>query len=166
MIIRCKYSKIVPIAELNLNPKNRNKHPAEQIERLAAILIHQGWRYCVKVSNQSGLVTSGHGRIEAALLNGWKSVPVDYQDYDTPEQEYADSVADNAIALEAELDLAGIQTDVLSMGSDFNVDMLGKLNFHIGPMDFDPGDESEQGQLDQKKPITCPNCGEEFVNKG
>jgi len=31
------------------------------------------------------------------------------------------------------------------------------------PPNFAPGTEDEQGRLDQKKPITCPNCGEEFT---
>jgi hypothetical protein len=29
--------------------------------------------------------------------------------------------------------------------------------------DFEPVDESEQPRLDQKSPITCPYCGEEFI---
>lgn len=31
--------------------------------------------------------------------------------------------------------------------------------------DFQPVDESEQPRLDQKKPVTCPECGHEFVPK-
>lgn len=35
-------------------------------------------------------------------------------------------------------------------------------NFYREP-DFQPGSESEQGQLDEKKPIECPHCGKSFV---
>lgn len=168
MIIRCAHKAILPISELKkkFHPKNRNKHSDEQIKRLAEILKYQGVRYCAKISNQSGYITSGHGRVLASEYNKWKEFPVDYQDYDSPDQEYADIQADNLIGLESEVDLSGIQNDVLDMGPDFNVDMLGKLNFHIGPINFEPGDVEDQGQLDQKKPTTCPNCGEEFVEKG
>ena len=31
------------------------------------------------------------------------------------------------------------------------------------PPNFLPGTEDDQGHLDQKKPITCPHCGEDFV---
>lgn len=31
------------------------------------------------------------------------------------------------------------------------------------PPNFLPGNEDEQGRLDQKKPIKCPHCGEEFT---
>jgi hypothetical protein len=135
MIIRCLYDKLVPISELNLDPKNRNKHPKDQIKRLAEILKYQGWRYPVKVSNQTGLVRSGHGRIEAAIENGWKEVPVNFQDYDNLEQEYADSVADNAIAIWAELDLAGINMDLADLGPDLNIDLLGIKDFVVEPLD-------------------------------
>jgi len=81
MKIHCLYDKLVSPRELKAHAKNRNKHPDEQIRRLADILDYQGWRYPIKVSNLSGQVTSGHGRIQAALLKGWQAVPVVYQDY-------------------------------------------------------------------------------------
>ena len=56
--VRCTHDKLVPIHELKAHPKNRNIHPKEQIEQLAEILKYQGWRYPVKVSNQSGYVTT------------------------------------------------------------------------------------------------------------
>lgn len=132
MKVRCLYDKLVPISELKLNPNNRNIHPKAQIERLAEILKYQGWRYCVKVSNQTGIATAGHGRVEAAIFNGWAEVPVNYQDYDTPDQEYADTIADNAIASWAELNVSGIQMDVKNLQTDFNVKFLGMENLSLG----------------------------------
>ena len=98
MKVHCTHNQMVALSELKGHPKNRNKHPKEQIERLAKILKYQGWRYPVKVSKLSGFVTSGHGRIDAAKLNGWTSAPVNFQEYESEEQEYADVQADNAIA--------------------------------------------------------------------
>jgi glycosidase len=131
MNIRCAHDKIVPISSLNLHPKNRNKHPVEQIKRLAEILKYQGWRYPVKVSLRSGFVTAGHGRIAAAHMNGWTDVPVNYQEYESEDQEYADLVADNAIASWAELDLSGINIDIVDFGPDFNIDLLGIDGFTV-----------------------------------
>lgn len=131
MKIRCKYDKLVPVEDLKFHPKNRNIHTKAQIERLAQILDYQGWRYPVKVSNRSGFVPSGHGRILAAKLNKWKKVPVNFQDYDSDEQEYADVQADNAIARWAELDMAGINEDLGDLGPDFNIDMIGIKNLTI-----------------------------------
>jgi DNA modification methylase len=129
--VRCLFDKMVPVESLKTHPKNRNAHSEEQIKRLSDIIQFQGWRYPIKVSNISGCITSGHGRLLAALKKGWLSVPVNYQDYDSPEQEYADVQADNAIASWAELDLSGINTDVADLGPDFNIDMLGIKDFEL-----------------------------------
>ena len=130
MINHCADTKMVSINNLKPNPKNRNIHSPEQIERLSKILKYQGWRYPIKVSNRSGFITSGHGRLEAARLLGLVEVPVSFQDYESEEQEYADIVADNAIASWSELDFSGINTDIGDLGP-FDIDLLGIKNFKI-----------------------------------
>lgn len=124
MQVRCAHDRLVPISDLKPHPRNRNIHPPEQIDRLAEILHYQGWRYPVKVSKRSGLVTSGHGRIDAAKKNGWTEVPVNFQDYESEEQEYADVQADNAIASWAELDIKGIEGDIKAL-PNLQIAMLG-----------------------------------------
>jgi hypothetical protein len=151
MIIHCKYDELVDIYSLKPHPKNRNEHPDEQIERLAKILEYQGWRYPIKISKRSGYVTSGHGRIAAAKVNNWKEVPVNYQDYETDELEYADLVSDNAIASWSELDLSAINHDLEQLGPDFDVEMLGIEKFEIEVADR------------EEKPIKCPHCGGSFL---
>ncbi len=162
-IVRIKDVQMVPISKLVPHPKNRNVHPPDQIERLADILEFQGWRYPVKVSTRSGFVTSGHGRIDAAKLRGWPEVPVSYQDYENEAQEYADVVADNAIASWSEIDLSGVNTDLGDLGPDFDIDLLGIKSFSLDP-EFTPGSEDDQGQLDEKEIVIlkCPHCGESF----
>lgn len=143
MKTNCLYDKLVPINQIKKHPKNRNKHPREQLERLAKILEYQGWRYPVKISKRSGFVTSGHGRLAAAKLNGWKTVPVNFQDYENDEQEYADLQADNAIASWSEMDLEQIKIDLKDMG-DLDIDMLGVKDFGDDPAKPKPGcDEDE-----------------------
>jgi site-specific DNA-methyltransferase (adenine-specific) len=127
--------KWVSVAELLFHPKNPNHHSNEQIKRLAQILRYQGFRSPIVVSNLSGFVTVGHGRIEAAKLNGWDKVPVSYQDYEDEAQEYAHIVSDNSIAEWATLDLAEINTEMLDLGPDFDIDLLGLKDFTIDPVD-------------------------------
>lgn len=157
MKVHCAYDEMVSLQDLKSHPKNRNKHPKEQIERLAKILEYQGWRYPVKVSNRSGFVTSGHGRIDAARVNGWDTVPVNYQDYDSDEQEYADVQADNAIASWAELDLSGVNEDLADLGPDFDLDLLGIEDFVLEPAEK----EIKEKELDENIPTDkeCPSCG-------
>jgi hypothetical protein len=131
MEMRCAYDSMVKIEDLLLNPRNPNKHDKKQIRLIAKILQHQGWRRPVIVSNQSGLVVCGHGRIEAAKLNKWVEVPVDYQDYNNEDDEYADMVADNAIANLARLDMKMINEDFVNLNPELDLELLGIDNFKI-----------------------------------
>lgn len=104
--VRCAHSKMVPVSTLQRHPRNPNTHPEAQIKLLANIIANTGFRAPIVVSKRSGFITKGHGRLDAAILLGMKSVPVDFQDYDSDESEMADMVADNKIASMAEMDRA------------------------------------------------------------
>ena len=128
MQVHCSHTEIVDIDSLISNPKNPTKHSEKQLQLLAKILKHQGWRHPITVSNRSGFVVSGHGRIEAAKLNGWSQVPIDRQDFKTEADEYAHLIADNKIAELADLDLSMVNDEVLKL-EDFDFDLLGIPDF-------------------------------------
>lgn len=159
--IHCLYDELVDPKTLKNHKDNRNKHPPEQIERLAKILDYQGWRYAIKVSKQTKSITSGHGRKLAALDRGWKLVPVVYQDYESQEQEYADVQADNAIALWAELDLPGINSDIGSLGPDFDIDLLGIKNFTVDVADKEF--EADEDEVPEARPEPKVVRGEVYI---
>lgn len=111
----CAHDKIVAVEKLIPNPKNPNQHPDSQIQLLGRIIRQTGWRQPITVSKRSGFIVKGHGRLAAAILEGVKEAPVDYQNYTTEAEEYADLVADNRIAELAETDsklLADILADI------------------------------------------------------
>lgn len=159
MEIKSKEIQLVDTSTLVLNPKNNNKHPPEQIDRLAKLIQFQGFRNPVVVSNRTGFVVAGHGRIEAAKKMGMNLVPVMYQDFDNEAQEYAYLTSDNAIASWAELDLSAVNTEMLDLGPDFDIDMLGIKEFRIEPLEkFEMEDELREDM--NKKfllEITFPN---------
>jgi len=159
MKVHCPHDKLVAIDELRAHPKNPNKHPKDQIARLAQILEYQGFRYPVKVSQLSGFVTSGHGRIEAAKLNGWTHVPVSFQPYDDEAQEYADIVADNSVASWSELDLSSINLTIPDLGPDFDIDLLGLKDFKLDVSEFEEPAEKSDPTLKEPMLKQCPNCG-------
>ncbi len=155
--VHCAHDAMVPIAELKLNPNNRNKHPDEQIERLAKIMKYNGVRRPVIVSKLSGMVTVGHGRIMAMKKLGMTHAPVNFQDYADTDAEYADAVADNAVALWAELDLAGINSDVGDLGPDFDLGMLGIKDFTLDVVEqLEPGCDEDD----------VPEAGPAYVVRG
>ncbi len=100
----CAFDEMRAIGELVPHPMNPNTHPLRQIEMLAEIISVQGWRAPITVSERSGFVVRGHGRLAAARELGLLKVPVDLQPYDSEASEYADLVADNRIAELAEID--------------------------------------------------------------
>ena len=129
--IKCRYNELVALDKLKPNPANPNKHSDAQIARLAKIFEYQGIRHPIVVSRNSGLITKGHGRLAAAKLLGMKDFPVEYQEYDNAEQEYADLVADNAVSSWAELDLGMINAELPDFDPDFNIELLGIKDFVI-----------------------------------
>lgn len=154
MEIKANAIKVVDIDSLVPNPKNNNKHPKEQIERLAKLIKYQGFRNPLVVSNRSGFVLCGHGRIEAAKLAGLKEVPVMFQDFDNEAQEYAYLTSDNAIASWSELDLSMVNTEMLDLGPDFDVDLLGIKDFVIEPIEKFESQSDEDDVPEVVHPIT------------
>ncbi len=129
MKFNCAYTELVDIHKLVPNPKNNNHHPKEQIDRLAKIIDYQGQRSPVVVSNRSGFIVKGHGRLEAIRKLGWEKVAVDYQDYESEAQEYADMTADNQIAMWAEFDNDMLKEELKNI--DIDLDFLGLKSLDI-----------------------------------
>lgn len=153
--IKCAYDKLVPLKDLNPHPKNPNKHSKDQIERLAKVIKYQGVRRPIRVSRLSNCITSGHGLLAALGSLGRKDAPVNYQDYENEDQEFADLVADNSLQSWSELDLASINLEVPSLGPDFDIDWLGIKDFEIDAADKygdkDADDVPEVKQTDIKR---------------
>ena len=96
--INCAFDEMRDVVNLVKHPQNPNTHSEQQIELLAKIIQHQGWRNPVVVSERSGFIVAGHGRLMAAEKLGLKQVPVDLQSFDNEADELAHLVADNRIA--------------------------------------------------------------------
>ncbi|MBL0320688.1 MAG: ParB N-terminal domain-containing protein [Alphaproteobacteria bacterium] len=150
---------IVEINSIVPNERNRNDHPEDQIDAIIKIIEHSGFRSPLVVSNQSGLLVCGHGRLEAAKRLGMTHVPVMFQDFASPDIEYQHGVADNALAARAKLDLAGINQDLPEIGP-FDLDLLGIKNFKVEAPEFVP--EVEEKEPEETK-VICPSCSHEFI---
>ena len=159
MEIKAKDIKLVELSRLIFNPKNNNKHPKEQIDRLVKLIEFQGFRNPVIVSNRTGFVVAGHGRIEAAKKVGLKEVPVIYQDFENEAQEYAYMTSDNAIALWAELDLSMVNAEMIDLGPEFDIDLLGIKDFTIEPVEKFEMEDELRDDMNKKfiLEITFPN---------
>lgn len=134
MDIRATEIKLIPITEIKPNPKNPNKHTDDQIERLIALFKETGFRVPLVISNFSGLLAAGHGRLEALKRMKVEHVPVMYQDFKDESEEYAFVCADNAIAEWSHLAKREIQDEVKNLKinfPEFNMDLLGFKEFKL-----------------------------------
>lgn len=169
----CAHDAIVGAAALVPNPKNPNQHPDSQVQLLGRIIRSAGWRQPITVSTRSGFIVKGHGRLAAALLEGMKEVPVDYQAYATEAEEYADLVADNRLAELAEIDkrmLAEIFEEI--DGADIAMEQTGFtedearriMEAFMDGLGEDPeeAEKSEKPDTASGGVCICPNCGHVF----
>ncbi len=118
--------KIVPIEKIIPSPRNNNRHSIEQLERLAKIIEHRGFREPLTVSKRSGFVVCGHARLEAAKILGMTELPVIEQDFESEAEEYSHLTSANEIARWAELDLHETYNAVEEFGlSELEIELLG-----------------------------------------
>ena len=167
IITQAKDISLVSITSLVPHPKNPHKHSDDQIERLSKLIEYQGFRTPIIVQKGTNLVVAGNGRLMAAKKLGMTEVPVSYQEFDSEAQLYAYIVSDNSIGKDtwAELDLSAINTEMLDLGPDFDVEMLGIKDFVIEPAEkYDTVNTSAELDLDAFDNFqhTCPKCGFEY----
>ncbi len=168
--LRSKEIKMVQIDQIIPNPKNANKHSTEQIERLQKLIEYQGFRNPLIVSNRTGFLVVGHGRLMAAKNLGMESLPVIYQDFQDEAQEFTYLVSDNEIARWAELDKESLydslgdieipSLDLLGI-EDFNIDDLDLGNVEAPDVD---GEQDFSKEVDEKNDyiVLLFNSKEEF----
>lgn len=139
MQIKAEQIDLVDVNTLLPHPKNMHKHTPEQIDRLVKLIEYQGMRNPIIVQKGTNLIVAGHGRLMALKKMGATKCPVIYQEFNSEAQLYAYMVSDNAIGKEswAELDLSMVNTEMLDLGPDFDIDLLGIKDFVIEPSEID-----------------------------
>lgn len=154
----CAFDELVDIGKVVPNPKNPNQHPKKQIDMLAKIIKAQGWRQPITISNRSGLIVKGHGRLQAAIMLGCDKVPVDYQNYATEAEEIADLTADNRIAELADMSdelLGEILSDIDLQ--EFPIELTGYTEEDLEDLIGSIADEEpESTDQDDEKEQTLP----------
>jgi ParB-like chromosome segregation protein Spo0J len=169
MNIESKDIKIIPIEELVSDPKNENIHSEEQIKLLEKVIRVNGFRTPLIVSNRSGFIVSGNGRLQAAKNLGMEKLPVIYQDFENEATELRFRLADNEVARYSSLDkekfIENLEDLDLSLDEiDFND--FGLIDFEFNqpeaPDYGEKNDEIDTDNFGNDLEHTCPKCGFEF----
>ena len=153
MKIQCSYKELVDVQALVPNPKNPNMHGEKQIKMLSKILDFQGQRIPILVSNRSGFIVAGHGRLEAIKALGWEKCAVDYQDFESEAQEYAHMIADNKIAELAKHDDSMMIDELKDIDID-DFELLGMEDFEI-PLEPDEALEAIEDVVPDNVETRC-----------
>lgn len=159
MKIKANEIKLVPIDEIIFNPKNNNKHSPDQIAHLQKVIKYNGFRNPITISNRSGFLVCGEGRVQAAKLLGMKELPAMFQDFENEAQEYAHLTADNAIQRQSMIDFASVNSELLNLGPDFDIDWLGIHDFKLDLSEKEP---IEKPVEEKETEHECPACGFKF----
>ena len=148
--------------ELTSNPRNWRTHPKAQRDALAAVLDRVGWVQDVIVNKTTGHLVDGHARLDLARQRGEASIPVVYVELDEAEEALVLATLDPLAAM-AEADTE-VLADLLASVTSQDAALTSMLDALAGTTPyFEPVGIEEQGRLDQKKPVTCPECGHEFT---
>jgi len=126
------------------------------------------------VIDETNEVLAGNGVLAAAIEAGLANVQIVEADGQTviavrrrnlsPEQKRALAMFDNRTNELSAWNLDQLRLDQaagLAFSDFFTDEELAKV-LGVVPS-FTPVDEDEQGRLDQKAPITCPECGHVFT---
>jgi len=166
------------LSDLIPDHANANKGTERGRSALEASLRQFGAGRSILI-DKNGRIIAGNKTVETAAdvgledviiiqTDGRQIVAVQRTDLDIDSAEgrglaYADNrVGELSLDWDAEQVLADINAGV-DLSALFRQDELDSLLAGIQSPDFQPVDVSEQPRLDQKAPITCPHCGEEFI---
>lgn len=133
-----------PIESLTPYAGCARKHPRNQIRKIAKSMRQFGWTNPILVDAE-GTVLCGHGRLEAAKLNGDRSVPVIALEHLSEADRKAYIIADNRIAEDAQWSKIALRTELnglAELGYDLEVTGFSSLEIDtVLSMDDDPSDE-------------------------
>lgn len=150
--VYCAHDDIIPTDDLRPYPRNAKRHPKAQIDALQKLIEHHGWRHPITVSHRSGYIVRGHARLKVAQSLGLTAVPVDYQHYDTDEDERADRLADNRIPELGEVDIGLLHTELIELDTaPIDIGLTGFDSAALKEIKKYASEKQDKEQLDQSE---------------
>jgi len=135
------------IASLRPYARNARTHSKKQVKQIAASIERFGFTNPVLVSDDGDII-AGHGRVEAAKLLGWRTVPTLALSHLSEAERRAYVLADNKLALNAGWDKEILAIELQGLiDLDFDVALTG---FSLAEVDLvlDEAGDSDPGGLD------------------
>ena len=148
--------QLVRVASLESDPENARKHSQRNLDAITSSLRTFGQRRPLVV--YGNIVIAGNGTLAAAKSLGWESIAVTRVPASwSPEQARAYALADNRTAELAEWD------DKLLADQLVELDAVGWDLADLGFATLEPPTDPEPKGPMTPPPVTCPDCGCEFI---
>lgn len=181
------------LKDLKPNPKNPRTITDEKLGKLKKALAEFGSLDGFVVNRRTGTLISGHQRAKGLnaeapvtivekykkptktgttqigfIEAGGERFPYREVDWDETREKAAMIAANRGAGEWDETTLGALLRDIDDFGLDLDLTLfddheLQDLMTVKTEPDFKPGSEGDQGQLDRKKPVECPECGHEFT---
>jgi DNA modification methylase len=117
--------EVIPIASLKPYPRNARTHSRKQIKQIANSIQRFGFTNPVLISDENEIV-AGHGRVEAAKLLGYCTVPTLRLAHLNAAERRAYVIADNKLALNAGWDKEVLAIELQGLiDIDFDIELTG-----------------------------------------
>ena len=144
-----QYAQIVerPVTSLRPSARNARTHSKKQVKQIAASIERFGFNNPVLASDESEII-AGHGRVEAAKLLGWTTVPVITLSHLSQTERRAYVLADNKLALNSGWDKEILAIELQGLADlEFDVELTG---FSLAEIDLliDEADQADPTALD------------------
>lgn len=159
------HSRVAP-SELLPHEMNHRRHPDQQKAVVAASIRELGFVRSVIVNQRTGKIIDGHERVSQAVAQGIEEIDVEYVDLSEEEERKA------LLVLDASSELATVDSQSLDdllrhvqTGEEAIVSLMESMAIDAGLVspEFEPATAEEQGKLDEKSSVTCPQCGCSFA---
>lgn len=148
--------------DLTAHPANFRRHPDAQRAALGESLAEHGWLAAPIWNETTGHLLDGHARVELALSTEERLIPVRVLCVSEAQEKRILASFDRIGELRERDDeaLAALLQELAAEGSLPAGWSEGDLEALLG--EFEPGTEEEQGRLDHRQTVTCPECGHVF----
>ena len=116
----------LPPSALHASPRNARRHPPEQVSQLASSIRAHGFGAPI-ITDDSGEILAGHGRLLAAIEAGLDLVPVIRVSGLTPDEADAFRLLDNRLGEMSSWDPAALQLELSELRDLISADDLSEL---------------------------------------
>lgn len=159
VIIHATEIVLIDPKSIELNERNYNTHPDDQIETLAKGIEYYGFRDPIVISKLNGVCPEGEGRILAAIKLGMAKIPVMFQEFSSKDLQEQYGLFHNGIAKQSQIDLSRVHVDLSNWGPDFDLLLTGIKGFELTPLNIDEPEPRSDPKEKDTELIKCPNCG-------